>query len=67
MLIKGNFSFVPFLFQNAKDNDGDTPLHLASIKGNEEISFRLIEKGADPNIQSKKGLTPLILRLTSAT
>ena len=32
---------------NARDNDGDTPLHLASEGGYTEVAIALIERGAD--------------------
>jgi ankyrin repeat protein len=47
---------------NASDNDGRTPLHYAIIGTNPTIISRhLIEKGADPNIADRKGMTPLHL------
>jgi len=48
---------------NAKNKDGDTPLHTATWKGNIEIVKLLIENGANLNIQDSNGKTPLHLML----
>ncbi len=42
---------------NAKDDNGETPLHYAL--GNKEIAELLIAKGADVNIKNNFGKTPL--------
>jgi ankyrin repeat protein len=34
---------------NSPDENGFTPLHVATKKGHKEISLALIEKGADVN------------------
>ena len=44
---------------NAKDNDGETPLHWASENGHEAIVSLLLEKGADVNAKDNDGETPL--------
>ena len=44
---------------NAKDDDGGTPLHLASENGHEAIVSLLLEKGADVNAKDNDGETPL--------
>ena len=46
---------------NAKNQKGDTPLHLASANGNEEKALALIAAGADVNIRDSEGDTPLTL------
>ncbi len=38
---------------------GDTPLHIAAIKGDETIVRRLLSAGADPNRKGEHGFTPL--------
>ena len=43
----------------AKDNDGNTPLHSASIREHLEVVKLLLEKGADVNAKSNAGQTPL--------
>lgn len=44
---------------NITDQYGNTPLKLAAEAGHEKIVAILLENGADPNIQSKKGNTAL--------
>ena len=44
---------------NAKDKEGDTPLHVAAMYNNKEIAELLIAKGADMEAKSKLGHTPL--------
>ena len=46
---------------NAKDNDGDTPLLMASEIGPEDVVRLLIEKGADVNAANNLGSTPLTM------
>jgi len=42
------------------DSDGDTPLHIASQRGNAHIMKMLLAAGANPNAQNKLGGTPLM-------
>ena len=44
---------------NAKDKDGDTPLHAAAKKNLLDAAGLLIEKGAKVNVRSENGSTPL--------
>eukprot|EP00002_Diphylleia_rotans_P016638 TRINITY_DN3237_c0_g1_i2.p1 TRINITY_DN3237_c0_g1~~TRINITY_DN3237_c0_g1_i2.p1 ORF type:complete len:871 (+),score=173.60 TRINITY_DN3237_c0_g1_i2:50-2662(+) len=47
---------------DARDKDGDTPLHLVTLRGGsnpKEIMKLLLDIGASPNIQNKKMETPL--------
>ena len=46
---------------NGVDNDGETPLHYAINGRNNPITIarHLIQKGADPEIANKNGITPL--------
>ena len=45
---------------NAKDNSGDTPLHIASFERHTEIAELLIAKGADVNAEGRRNdYTPL--------
>lgn len=44
---------------NAQNNLGDTPLHMAAARGDLEFALLLLERGADPNIQNKRGETAL--------
>ena len=44
---------------NAKDINGNTPLHNASIKGHIKIVEILVGKGANVNAKTDNGRTPL--------
>ena len=46
---------------NAKDENGNTPLHFACERGTSNTVKCLIEKGADVNSKNKRGQTPLDL------
>ena len=41
------------------DGDRSTPLLVAAINGQFDIALKLLEKGADPNLTSNVGTTPL--------
>ncbi|CAB0030122.1 unnamed protein product [Trichogramma brassicae] len=42
-----------------QDNEGNTPLHVATSHGNAEVVKLMLRLGADPNSVNAKGLTPL--------
>ncbi|XP_032880222.1 BRCA1-associated RING domain protein 1 [Amblyraja radiata] len=42
-----------------KNHKGETPLHIASIKGDIAAVEQLLENGANPNIKDNAGWTPL--------
>ena len=44
---------------NIKNNDGNTPLHMACIRGNNAIAEFLLENGADIYSQNNNGWTPI--------
>jgi ankyrin repeat protein len=44
---------------NAKDKLGETPLHIAAVRGYNEITSLLIDEGVNVNTRNKRGLTPL--------
>ena len=44
---------------NAKDKDGDTPLHDAAFRGHKEMVELLLANGADVMARDNSGLTPL--------
>lgn len=44
---------------NIKDNDGQTPLFLATLYGNTKIVRRLLMKGANRMIKNSKGQLPI--------
>jgi ankyrin repeat protein len=62
---QGNIAAVSALLDggaNINDvslNDHTTPLLLATINGEFDVAMKLIEHGADPNIASMAGATPL--------
>src|SRR5258707_4405954 len=66
----GLYSTVEWLIIELSENvrsqrstDNATPLHLASQSGNVDIARMLIERGADPTVQSRDGETALHLAL----
>lgn len=48
---------------NEKDRDGNTPLHLACMKGHLEAVKILVSQGSDLSITNKDNLTPLDLAI----
>ncbi|XP_066542800.1 BRCA1-associated RING domain protein 1 isoform X2 [Hoplias malabaricus] len=42
-----------------RNKKGETPLHLAAIKGDAEATKELLAQGADPNLKDHAGWTPL--------
>ncbi|KAM3862376.1 LOW QUALITY PROTEIN: BRCA1-associated RING domain protein 1 [Diretmus argenteus] len=42
-----------------RNHKGETPLHLAAIKGDVEAAKELLDQGADPNLKDNAGWTPL--------
>ncbi|XP_036400661.1 BRCA1-associated RING domain protein 1 [Megalops cyprinoides] len=42
-----------------RNHKGETPLHLAAIKGDVGMVKELLEQGADPNLKDHAGWTPL--------
>jgi ankyrin repeat protein len=44
---------------NAKDKLGETPLHIAAVRGYNEITSLLVDEEANVNTRNKYGLTPL--------
>ncbi|PQQ09589.1 potassium channel SKOR [Prunus yedoensis var. nudiflora] len=45
---------------NKTDYDGRSPLHLAALRGHEDITLFLIQEGVDINIKDTFGNTPLL-------
>src|SRR5437588_163401 len=48
---------------NARDSNGDTPLHITALNANAEHAQFLIEHGADINVTNNRGETPMISHL----
>lgn len=48
------------LLVNVKDNQNNSPLHIAAVKGYKEIAKLLIEKGANLEAKNMYGNTPLL-------
>ncbi|CAB0034943.1 unnamed protein product [Trichogramma brassicae] len=46
---------------NARDSEGDTPLHVAVYCGNRNSTELLLRRGGDPNLVNNKGMTALHL------
>ncbi|MGL9725188.1 MAG: ankyrin repeat domain-containing protein [Wolbachia sp.] len=44
---------------NISNHFGNTPLHIAAIKGNEKMAKLLLEKRANANVKNHSGDTPL--------
>jgi len=44
---------------NEGDQLGETPLHIAAVRGYGEVALLLIQKGADVNARDVRGLTPV--------
>jgi hypothetical protein len=53
-LLKKNSKLV-----SSKDNDGDTPLHIAALNGHKDMLELLLANKADVNAKNKNGRTPL--------
>jgi hypothetical protein len=51
---------------NAVDNEGNTPLIIASGLDNKEVIQKLIESGADINAENKEGVTPIVAAIEDA-
>jgi hypothetical protein len=43
---------------DAADDEGNTPLHFAAIRGSVEVGSFLLKLGADPYARNKKGMVP---------
>jgi len=49
-----------------KDDNGNTPLHIASLIGNAEVARILVVAGADINVKNKIGVAPIHLASESS-
>lgn len=50
---------------NAKDDDGDTALHVAAERGDPDILSSLIDAGAEVNAKNKFDVTPLYVAVSA--
>ena len=48
---------------NARDKNGDTPLHRAAARGTPEIVQRLVDRGANLSAVNNRGQTPFLVSL----
>lgn len=48
---------------DAADDEGNTPLHFAAIRGSVEVGSFLLKLGADPYARNKKGMVPYEMTL----
>ena len=48
---------------NAKDNNGDTPIHLACEKGRMEVFKKLLASGADTKVIDNNGKNHCIMHV----
>jgi uncharacterized protein len=53
------FVGIPLNSPNAKGNFGNTPLHVAAVRGDTRAAQTLLEAGANPNVCGEHGYTPL--------
>jgi tyrosine-protein kinase len=65
---QGNYTIVSELLKTgyrheAKNQNGQTAVHLASMNGKDDILRKLIEYGAGVNLRDTAGYTPLHVRL----
>ena len=50
---------------DAKNDQGATAMHLAALKGNEALVIALLDAGANPRIQDRKGRTPAAMAVAA--
>ena len=55
LILKMENNYQLDTFINLKDEEGNTPLHIAVSNGFDKIASLLISKGADPNIEDSNG------------
>ena len=54
-----DFLSVPLISPSMIGVDGSTPLHVAALRGDDELVSELLSEGVDYNHRTKEGLTPL--------
>ena len=57
------FEWDPRLFELWKRSSAFTPLHIAVARGDEDMVALLVDRGADPLISDRLGLTPLAMAM----
>ncbi|KAN0138146.1 Ankyrin repeat-containing domain protein, partial [Lactarius tabidus] len=61
LLAQGADAFKFASGRSVRDNNGNTPLHLAVIGGHLEVARMLLECKADVNSRNEDGSTPLLI------
>ena len=54
-----DFVGIPLNSPDAKGNFGNTPLHVAAVRGDTRSGRTLLRAGANPNVRGEHGYTPL--------
>lgn len=49
----------PDIVAEGRDKTGNSALHVAIYNGYYEMAEKILRKGGNPNVQNKKGNTPL--------
>jgi uncharacterized protein len=61
-----DFALAPSPSVDMRSPNGNTPLHIAALRGDAAAVHLLIEAGADPNAIGERGCTPLHQALEKA-
>eukprot|EP01112_Ceratiomyxa_fruticulosa_P020204 TRINITY_DN6820_c0_g1_i1.p1 TRINITY_DN6820_c0_g1~~TRINITY_DN6820_c0_g1_i1.p1 ORF type:complete len:294 (-),score=65.43 TRINITY_DN6820_c0_g1_i1:33-914(-) len=59
LLLQGKSNLVKSTMVNAKDENGDTPLHFAAIESHSDVCVLLLEEGDEPEQKNKENKNSL--------